>query len=860
MAQRRFGPVQGAGTQIIEKDAEKAIIPSSTGCTVETGVYERGTVGDLNYCPKKSNFLKRMGERLTNGYLAPDSCIDFYDTSEGAGELYCLRITDGNETCAEEYFYNRRVPSSIAFKLYAANGGRWGGKRGFIVGTWATTGTDLTETTLATGKTMLKNYWAGATLRLKTVSTKSYVVLSNTVDGVITVVSDATMKTDYGAGTNKEYTLTLENEEKYLAAYVSDGTNQPTEEWALKVYCNGVLEYEKDNMSSNPTSPRYFVRAINDDTSNNSVRVTDLWTGGYAADVRPANHFEQLVSLTDTVAKIEIMQVAVNSAGGGNATVGAFVYGQSLKAQKLTLTFASATTYNVVSDKFGALNAAPVNLGVEFESDFGEDYMPKFVVTAGAAAMAEDDTITILVRPFVPDELIGGFIFPDKAGDRRKFYQIVDNTVDTVTVKTDSDMLSSASAGTKATQTGTLAGPFDTSTSHTFKLIVDGGIEVTVSLTQGATTPAATIASEINAAVGATVATVDPTSHIKLTSTVGGRFSKLKVSNGDANTILGFTDNTTVTGVAGDAAMLQWQQQLHGGYDGLADLTDSDFEAAYDIDSSPIRKLYGRKVGLVKLGTPGVTSTSVQKKGVAFAGSVNYQYRYEIPSNITTEDAAETYINDTLGRNDFAVVAFPSFGYIANPAKNSEGFKLVSLTGAIHGREAKIARDYGGYHKAAAGVDVTLPGVLKLPTGENALDEELLNPQGIQVIKFLDGNCIVWGDRTVSVDPQWRWKHQREQMSFYENTLRENFDWIVFAINDPETWGLAWTALDKYFGEQQNNRALRGYTLKIDSENNTQVTMGNGDLNAEIRLQLPDTVEKFKITMSKLGIFEDVGA
>ena len=28
------------------------------------------------------------------------------------------------------------------------------------------------------------------------------------------------------------------------------------------------------------------------------------------------------------------------------------------------------------------------------------------------------------------------------------------------------------------------------------------------------------------------------------------------------------------------------------------------------------------------------------------------------------------------------------------------------------------------------------------------------------------------------------WKHQREQMSYYENVMRENFDWIVFDIND----------------------------------------------------------------------------
>ena len=47
--------------------------------------------------------------------------------------------------------------------------------------------------------------------------------------------------------------------------------------------------------------------------------------------------------------------------------------------------------------------------------------------------------------------------------------------------------------------------------------------------------------------------------------------------------------------------------------------------------------------------------------------------------------------------------------------------------------------------------------------------------------------------------------------------------------------------------------------IKIDEENNTNLTRANGDLNAEISLRLADTVERFIITIGKLGIFDQLG-
>jgi len=103
-------------------------------------------------------------------------------------------------------------------------------------------------------------------------------------------------------------------------------------------------------------------------------------------------------------------------------------------------------------------------------------------------------------------------------------------------------------------------------------------------------------------------------------------------------------------------------------------------------------------------------------------------------------------------------------------------------------------------------------------------------------------------------------------MSYYEHVLQESFDWVIFAINDPvEQPGLI-ASLQSFFLPEWRKRAIRGDTfedackIKIDDENNTNLTRAAGDLNAEISLRLADTVERFIITIGKMGIFESSAA
>lgn len=782
MAVRRFGPVLGAGVQIVEQEPEQLIQASPLGVTVLVGEFEKGPLGEPQFLSGAKAFARRNGGRIPNSD-APKAGQDFYRLGRGAGELIPYRVasTTVPPVQAELTLYNRQGVTgstrAAALKLKAKNGGKWGGQRRVYVDEHSGVG-DLTATTLDTGDTMVENEWAGGTLDLKKVTTKTYRIVGNTAAGVVSVEADQDLVTDFGAGSGtpaNRYVLSRQNldtlgNDKHLAAKVKNGTEDPTGEWGLEIYVDGerVLDYE--NLSSDPTQPNYFVNVINDDPSNYEVEVSDLFTGDKTvASARPMNWYGESKALTTTVLTLPDADVLVTSGGGADPTV-AHVYGASQKRVIITGTVENSgadirytvdlgpASFNVLQSSF---TGVPTDLGPELGT---------VTVTNGGTPLADGDTVVLTVLALVPDEAIGGRVWPDIVNKPNLYFAITDNAEKTVTVRTGLDL-------------------------------TDGG----------------TISS-------------------------GADFQ------------------------------INFEEELSLGNNG-ADVVDNDYLPAYDVNLSTLNKIFGKNKGLVKLATPGVTSTAITKAGLEYAAAKNWQYRVEIPANVTTEDAAVDHINTTIGRSDYGVTHFPSFGSIQDPDTTvgavQAALKQQSLVGMILGREALVARQYDGFHKAPAGIDVTLPDVLELPTGDaetaEVLNEEILNPQGINVVKFRQGNVIVWGDRTISTSSAWKFHHQRALMSYYENILRENFDYIIFAINNPDTQERIKTTLRAFFLPEFIKGALRGdkfegdaFQLKIDEENNTDATRAMGDLNAEIILRLADTVERFRITIGKAGIFDAV--
>lgn len=774
MAVKRFGPTRGAGVVVQEVEGEKTIEAGALGMTAFAGILEKGPVGELITCFNKTSFFKQCGSRIADSLL-PDACEQFFQNANGAGALHLVRVTDGNEVKAERTLYARYGSKLTPMgTIKAHNGGRWGGKLARYTNDMPTdVATDLDETTLNTGITSWPNgMWKGGWLTLAGVSNTRYPIIDSEADGTITVAADQTMLTDMGVSTETRYYLELETEDKAVSIEIVDGEDDPDTEFGIVVYVDGEEVYKWANLSTDPTSGKYWVDVINETGDNYYVEAVDLWTGAHTAAVRPANHYGLIDTVTDTVLTAEIYDLTNNSAAGTGGTFALGTTTDDMVAQKITLTVATLgvdvpATFDVVSDKFGSLGTLTPGTLFDPPNAAGGAVLNKWapplnITDDYVATWLVGETIVINYKPFVPDALIGGYVYPDKVNAPLVRFRIVDNDHDSIT-----------------------------------------------------------------AADGSTM-----------------------------------TDD----GAAADQFMVVAALELEGGIDGNADIIDADYsQQAFDTDSSPFNQLFGQNYGLVKLATPNVTATAVVKAGIAYAAAKNYQFRVGIPSNVLTEIGAIDHINTTIGRSDYAVASFPGWGYYADPDSTENKLKLVPLEGQIMGREARIAVDYDGYHKAAAGVDATLPHTLKLTTGDTALNEEVLNPAGISVIKKVKGNFVIWGDRTLYTDPAWKWKHQREQMSHYENVLRENFDWIVFAINDPETEKLALAALRAYFLPEWTKRALRGdtfeeaATIKIDAENNTDLTRAAGEMFADIRLKLADTVERFIMRVGKMGIFDSVG-
>lgn len=798
MAERRFGPTQAAGVAVVELDAEKLLEAAPLGVTAYVGMLERGAVGMLTSTYSARQMVKKIGNRVAAS-LVPDAGMDFWNHSNGAGELHFIRITDGTERAASKTFYSRdlNLAGTLAqrlpiLKVAAKNGGRWGSRYGAMPGAITGPG-DLTPTTVTTGKMMLLNEWAGGTIKFPlAISGKVYTVVSNTTAGVLTLSSDATCRVDYGSATDKNYVLELARDSstlpfgvpsgnyRELAVVFEPGDNDSVNLFSMKVYMNGSFIRRYPNLSMDTTSQWYAPSIVNNDDGNDEVTLTDLLTPSSPSPARrPFNECGRIGTLAALLLTTDPMQIrSIASPTGANPTVTKGTTTDLMKYRAVfTITvLGGALTASVTADLSGGVTVAlgTLTLGALFTpilpSAVGAcSVLPPFTLTNGATVLAVGDVVTIDWLPLEPSALIGGLVYPDTVSKPNAGFRISANDHQTITV-ISGDMTSIGAPGT--------------------------------------------------------------TWSVRYPSQLGGGMNTF-------------------------------------GYDGTDGVVDGNFTAAMDLSTSKLLALKGQNKGLVKLACPGKTSTAIQKAGIALAEAMNWQYRIEIPDTTVAEDGALTLVNSTVGRSDFAVVSFPSYADVDNPDKPGQ-YKRISLTGAIHGREALIAKNYGGYHKAAAGIDVTLPRVISLPTVGTAtaptvpLNEELLNPQGVAVTKWVKGNAILWGDRTVSVDPAWKWKHQREQMSHYENILRESFDWIIFAINSNDTRGLLKTALLDMFRKEWKKQALRGkteaeaYSIKIDDEINTNATMAAGDLNCEIKLRLPDTVERFVIRIGKAGIFESL--
>jgi uncharacterized protein len=151
-----------------------------------------------------------------------------------------------------------------------------------------------------------------------------------------------------------------------------------------------------------------------------------------------------------------------------------------------------------------------------------------------------------------------------------------------------------------------------------------------------------------------------------------------------------------------------------------------------------------------------------------------------------------------------------------------------------------------GVHKAPANVEVAGILVNDLPGNQKPLeftiskgDQEILNPLGINVIRDFRTSglgCRVWGARTLSSDPQWKYINIRRLFIFVEESVRKGTQWVVFEPNDEITWARVSRSVAMFLTSVWRSGALMGTTpdeaffVRCDRTTMTQDDIDNGRL------------------------------
>lgn len=144
-----------------------------------------------------------------------------------------------------------------------------------------------------------------------------------------------------------------------------------------------------------------------------------------------------------------------------------------------------------------------------------------------------------------------------------------------------------------------------------------------------------------------------------------------------------------------------------------------------------------------------------------------------------------------------------------------------------------------GVHKAPA--NEVVRGVVSLELDLTKNEHDQLNPSGINCIRSFPGRGIrVWGARTLSSDPSWRYLNVRRLFNFLEKSILNGTDWVVFEPNDEALWAKIRRTIASFLVVQWRNGALFGskpaeaFYVKCDYETNPSEVIDLGQVVCEV--------------------------
>jgi len=138
-------------------------------------------------------------------------------------------------------------------------------------------------------------------------------------------------------------------------------------------------------------------------------------------------------------------------------------------------------------------------------------------------------------------------------------------------------------------------------------------------------------------------------------------------------------------------------------------------------------------------------------------------------------------------------------------------------------------------HKAPANEIVR--GLTQFEVNVNQARNEVINPEGINALRFFEGRGHrVWGARTMSSDPEWKYVNVRRLFNYVEHSIDKGTQWAVFEPNNQRLWDNVRRTIEDFLLVLWRDGALLGskpeeaYFVRCDRTTMIQNDLDNGRL------------------------------
>ena len=209
----------------------------------------------------------------------------------------------------------------------------------------------------------------------------------------------------------------------------------------------------------------------------------------------------------------------------------------------------------------------------------------------------------------------------------------------------------------------------------------------------------------------------------------------------------------------------------------------------------------------------------------------------DAPPDMTPQEIKKWRMETTGFDSSYAAMYYPWIK-IMDPA--TDQVIQIPPSGHIAGIWARNDNTRG-VHKAPAN-EVVL-GAVGLSYQTTKGEQDTLNPNGVNCIRSFPGRGIrVWGARTLSSNPSWRYINVRRLFNYVEKSIEGGTQWVVFEPNDRKLWARVKRDVTAFMRTVWRDGALFGsspaeaFYVKVDDELNPPESRDLGRLIIEIGL------------------------